>query len=77
MKEVIFFANGDPESAQTWSNVPKCFVDTLRKKGITVHPVSLTNERVQHLYDNYIRKVLKVLTLWYDEPRYYGNTWLH
>lgn len=77
MKEVIFFANGDPESAQTWSNVPKCFVDTLRKKGIVVHPVSMTNEHVQYLYDNFFRKILKVLTLWYDTPRYYGYTWLH
>ena len=77
MKEVIFFANGDPESAQTWSNVPKCFVDTLRKKGIVVHPVSLTNDWVQNIYDNFFRKVLKMLTLWYDEPRYYGYTWLH
>lgn len=77
MKEVIFFANGDPESAQTWSNVPKCFVDTLRKKGIVVHPVNMTNERVQYLYDTFFRRVLKVLTLWYDNPRYYGYTWLH
>lgn len=77
MKEIIFFANGDPESAQTWSNIPKCFVETLRKKGIMVHPVSLTNEWVQNIYDSFFRKVLKVLTLWYDEPRYYGYTWLH
>ena len=77
MKEVIFFANGDPESAQTWSNVPKCFVDTLRKKGVVVHPVSLANESVQSLYDNFFRRVLKVLLSWYDEPRYYGYTWLH
>lgn len=77
MKEVIFFANGDPESAQTWSNVPKCFVDTLRKKGVVVHPVSLANESVQSIYDNFFRRVLKVLLSWYDEPRYYGYTWLH
>lgn len=77
MKEIIFFANGDPMSAQTWSNVPKCFVDTLQKKGVVVHPVSLTDEWVQQIYDNVFRKVLKVLTLWYDNPRYYGYTWLH
>ncbi len=77
MKEVIFFSNGDPESAQTWSNVPKCFVDTLRKKGVVVHPVSLANESVQSIYDNFFRRVLKVLLSWYDEPRYYGYTWLH
>ena len=77
MREIIFFAGGDPESAQTWSNVPKCFVETLREKGIVVHPVKLTNDWVQDFYDNFFRKVLKVLTLWYDEPRYYGYTWLH
>ena len=77
MRELIFFAGGDPESAQTWSNVPKCFVETLREKGIVVHPVKLTNDWVQDIYDNFFRKVLKVLTLWYDEPRYYGYTWLH
>ena len=77
MREIIFFAGGDPESAQTWSNVPKCFIETLREKGIVVHPVKLTNDWVQDFYDNFFRKVLKVLTLWYDEPRYYGYTWLH
>ncbi len=75
--EVIFFANGDPESAQTWSNVPKCFIDTLRKKGIDVHPVNLVSQPIQQVYDSFIRKVLKVLTLWYDEPKYYCYTWLH
>lgn len=77
IKEIIFFANGNPESAQTWSNVPKCFIDTLRRKGIVVHPVGLANERLQDVYDNFVRRVIKVLTLWYDEPRYYGYTWLH
>ena len=77
MKEIIFFANGDPESPQTWSNIPACFVKALREKGITVHPVSLANEKLQHYYDDYFRKILKVLTCWYDNPRYYGYTWLH
>lgn len=77
IREIIFFAGGDPESAQTWSNVPKCFIDGLRRKGIVVHPVALTHQRWERLYDNFIRKVLKVLTLWYDEPKYYGYTWLH
>lgn len=77
IREIIFFAGGDPESAQTWSNVPKCFIDGLRRKGIVVHPVALTHQRWERLYDNLIRKVLKVLTLWYDEPKYYGYTWLH
>ena len=77
MREVLFFANGDPESAQTWSNVPKCFVDTLRRKGVVVHTVNLANERLQKAYDLGFRRVLKVLTMWYDEPRYYGYTWLH
>lgn len=77
MKEIIFFTNGDPESPQTWSNIPACFVKALRKKGIIVHPISLVNERLQHYYDNYFRKILKVLTCWYDNPRYYGYTWLH
>ncbi len=77
IREIIFFAGGDPESAQTWSNVPKCFIDGLRRKGIVVHPVALTHQRWERLYDNIIRKVLKVLTLWYDEPRYYAYTWLH
>lgn len=77
LRDVIFFSNGNPESAQTWSNVPKCFVDTLRRKGIKVHPVALTNERLQDVYDSFFRRVLKVLTFWYDEPRYYAYTWLH
>lgn len=77
IREIIFFAGGDPESAQTWSNVPKCFIDGLRRKGIVVHPVALTHQRWERLYDNFIRKVLKVLMLWYDEPKYYGYTWLH
>ena len=77
MKEIIFFANGNPESPQTWSNIPACFVKTLRKKGITVHPVSLANEKIEHYYDDYFRKILKILTFWYDNPRYYGYTWLH
>ena len=77
IREIIFIAGGDPESAQTWSNVPKCFIDGLRRKGIVVHPVALTHQRWERLYDNFVRKVLKVLTLWYDEPKYYGYTWLH
>lgn len=77
MKEIIFFANGNPESPQTWSNVPACFIKALRKKDIIVLSVSLTNNNLQKWYDDYFRKVLKVLMLWYDNPRYYEYTWLH
>lgn len=77
MKEIIIFADGNPESPQTWSNIPSCLVRTLRNKGVIVHAVSLKNNFLSSLYDNYIRKCLKVLTIWYDNPRYYVYTWIH
>lgn len=77
MKEIIIFADGNPESPQTWSNIPSCLVRTLRHKGIIVHSVSLKNNLLSSIYDNYIRKCLKVLIFWYDNPRYYVYTWIH
>lgn len=76
IKEVLFFSNGDPNSASTWSNIPFLFATTLMEKGIKVRTVQLLKEhRIQYIYDTFIRRILKIL--FRAEICYYPRTRLH
>ena len=40
-KEIIFFANGDPSKASTWSNVPYFVINEFEKNQFIVHKINL------------------------------------
>ena len=80
IKEIIFFANGDPRSASMWSNVPACFVKELELRNIVVHTINLdTHPFVGAVYNLLFRRILKILLkpigitpVWYFNSRIYN-----
>lgn len=79
IKEVIFFANGDPRSASTWSNVPCCFVKELEQRGIVVHTVNLASHPlISNFYDLFLRRIFKLLLMPLGiQPVWFSNSWLY
>lgn len=78
IKELIFFANGDPRKAATWSNVPCCLVRELERGGITVHTVDLICHPLEYLYDHFFRRFLRLFLMPFGiYPPYYVRTRLH
>ncbi len=78
IRTITVFAHGDPRKAATWSNVPRCVVSELERRGFTVHTADLLCHPLQTLYDNIVRRLLRLLLLPFAlRPPYYVHTRLH
>lgn len=79
LKKILFFANGDPRNATTWSNVPCCFVKELEQRGIEVVTFDLSSHPfITKIYDLILRRIFKLLLMPFGiTPVWFSNSWLY
>lgn len=58
--KILFFSYGDPNSPETWSNVPYCFSNALKNNGHEVVTCQLKKyPKLEEFWDKYVIRVIR------------------